>query len=309
MRKELLFDLKSPYRNNFQIHGFRFGEGKKSVAIVGSMRGDEVQQQFICSQLVKNLIEIEKKGWLWKGKEILVIPSVNHYSMNINKRFWAMDNTDINRMFPGYDRGETTQRIAAALFEAVKDYKYGIHLASFYMRGEFIPHVRVMDTGYQNLEVAKSFALPYVSMRKPKAFDTTLLNYNWQIFGTQAYTVYSSDTESINKDSAKVAWKSVLRFLDKNKIIRYKMHDGFASSVIDEETMISIKSLRGGILFQKRHANDEVREGEQLAEILDPYDGSVLSEIIAPFSGVIFFAVQAPLISQDTVIYSMIRYS
>ncbi|OAV72306.1 ectoine utilization protein EutE [Bacteroidales bacterium Barb6] len=309
MRKELLFDLKSPYRNNFQIHGFRFGEGKKSVAIVGSMRGDEVQQQFICSQLVKNLIEIEEKGWLWKGKEILVIPSVNHYSMNINKRFWAMDNTDINRMFPGYDKGETTQRIAAALFEAVKDYKYGIHLASFYMRGEFIPHVRVMDTGYQNLEVAKSFGLPYVSMRKPKAFDTTLLNYNWQIFGTQAYTVYSSDTESINKDSAKVAWKSVLRFLDKNKIIRYKMHDGFASSVIDEETMISIKSLRGGILFQKRHANDEVREGEQLAEILDPYDGSVLSEIIAPFSGVIFFAVQAPLISQDTVIYSMIRYS
>ena len=34
--------------------------------------------------------------------EILIIPSVNHSSMNISKRFWATDNTDINRMFPGY---------------------------------------------------------------------------------------------------------------------------------------------------------------------------------------------------------------
>jgi predicted deacylase len=309
MKKEILFDLKSPYRNNFQIHGFRFGEGKKSVAIVGAMRGDEIQQQFICSQLVKNLIEIEAKGLIRKNCEILVIPSVNHFSMNINKRFWAMDNTDINRMFPGYDKGETTQRIAAALFEIVKNYKYGIHLASFYMRGEFIPHVRVMDTGYQNLDVAKTFGLPYISFRKPKAYDTTILNYNWQIFGTQAYTVYSSDTDTINKDSAKITWKSILRFLNKNKIIRYQMHDGFSSLVINEENMYSIKSKRGGILFQKRRTNDEVREGEQLAEILDPYDGSTLSEVVAPVSGVIFFAAHSPLISQNTVIYRMIKYS
>ena len=35
--------------------------------------------------------------------------------MNIGKRFWSADNTDINRMFPGYNLGETTQRIAAGV--------------------------------------------------------------------------------------------------------------------------------------------------------------------------------------------------
>jgi predicted deacylase len=73
--------------------------------------------------------------------------------------------------------------------------------------------------------------------------------------------------------------------------------------------MRSIKSMRGGILFQKRHANDSVREGDQLAEILDPYDGSLLSEIVAPVSGVIFFALQSPLVSQNTVIYWIVEYS
>lgn len=51
--------------------------------------------------------------------------------MNIHKRFWPVDNTDVNRMFSGYDKGETTQRIAADIFEAVSGYDYGIQLARF----------------------------------------------------------------------------------------------------------------------------------------------------------------------------------
>ena len=57
------------------------------------------------------------------GYEILVIPSANPYSMNIEKRFWPIDNTDINRMFPGYVKGETTQRIAGGIFEKIQDYQ------------------------------------------------------------------------------------------------------------------------------------------------------------------------------------------
>ncbi len=59
--------------------------------------------------------------------------------MNIHKRFWPVDNADVNRMFPGYDKGEATQRIAADIFEAVSSYDYGIQLASFYLRGKFLP--------------------------------------------------------------------------------------------------------------------------------------------------------------------------
>ena len=123
MKKEIIFENKALYRDNFRITGFRFGEGKKSACIVGSIRGNEVQQLYTCSQLVQVLQELEKKGRIREEKEILVIPSVNPYSINVKKRFWPTDNTDINRMFPGYDLGETTQRIAAGVFEKIKDYK------------------------------------------------------------------------------------------------------------------------------------------------------------------------------------------
>ncbi|GHV13416.1 hypothetical protein AGMMS49938_07950 [Fibrobacterales bacterium] len=306
MKKEILFELKSPYRDSFKIYGYRFGEGEHTVAIVGAIRGDEIQQQFICSQLVKNLIDLEKNNLILPNHQILVIPSVNPFSMNIHKRFWAMDNTDINRMFPGYDKGETTQRIAAALFEQVKGYQYGIQFPSFYIRGEFIPHIRILDTGHQDTESAKCFGLPYIMLRKPSSFDTTLLNYNWQIWETQAYSIYSSATEQIDKDSAKLAWVATLRFFAKKGIIQYSGHSGFISSVIDEESMANVVSENGGFFYPKVTVGQDVRKGDLLAKILDPYDGSVLSELTAPVSGVVFFAHKQPIVSQNTMLYRVL---
>jgi len=43
MRKEILYSLKSPYRESLDVEGFYFGSGEKSVAIVGAIRGNEVQ--------------------------------------------------------------------------------------------------------------------------------------------------------------------------------------------------------------------------------------------------------------------------
>jgi hypothetical protein len=76
MRTETIFEMTSPCRDNFRIKGFRFGEGEKTLAIVGAMRGDEVQQQYICSQLVSRLTTMEQRGGIVKGRSILVIPLV-----------------------------------------------------------------------------------------------------------------------------------------------------------------------------------------------------------------------------------------
>lgn len=101
MRKEVIYTLKNLYRADMNIYGYHFGKGEKSACIVGACRGNEIQQLYICSQLVRKLKELEERGAIVKNNEILVIPSVNPSSMNISKRFWPTDDTDINRMYPG----------------------------------------------------------------------------------------------------------------------------------------------------------------------------------------------------------------
>ena len=51
-------------------------------------------------------------------------------------------------------------------------------------KGNFIPHVRMMDCDYSSVDIARQFGLPYVMLRKVRPYDTTTLNYNWQIWET-----------------------------------------------------------------------------------------------------------------------------
>lgn len=307
MRKETLFHLKSPYRDDLRIQGYRFGKGEKAACIVGSLRGNEVQQLYVCSQIVKTLAELERRGNIVRNKEILVVPSVNSASLNIGSRFWALDKTDINRMFPGYSLGETTQRIAAGLFKNIKGYAYGIQFASFYMQGDFIPHVRMMDTGYQNPSLANLFGLPYVVIRTPKPYDTTTLNYNWQIWETSAFSVYTSATDRIDETSAGQAVASVMRFLSRMGIIKYHGHSGYIASVIYEKDLMPVKTKEAGIFRRLKHEGDDVQFGEVVAEIIDPYEGYVKMQIISPTDGVIFFAHNEPLVMENTVVFKIIK--
>lgn len=307
MRKETIYSLSSPYREPLKINAYRFGHGKKSACIIGSIRGNEIQQLYVCSQIINKLNELEANGNIISGNEIMVIPCANHHSMNIGKRFWTVDNTDINRKFPGYNMGETTQRIADGIFQNVKDYEYGIQLASFYMPGDFIPHVRMMNTGKQSASLASLFGLPYVVIREPKPIDTTTLNYNWQLCGTNAFSVYTNETDETDEVSAMQAVSAILRFFTRMGILKYNNHGGYISTLINEEELTSIKTKDGGIYRRLRNPGDEVHMGDVLAEIVHPYEGYVISQILSPTEGIIFFAHKKPIVTENEIIYKIIR--
>ena len=307
MIRETLFTLGSLYRDDLRVMGYRFGSGERSVCIVGAMRGNEVQQMTVAAQLVASLRRLEERGALVPGHEILVVPSVNHFSMNIGKRFWALDNTDINRMFPGYDQGETTQRIAAKLFEQIRGYRFGIQFASFYMPGDFLPHVKMMDLGYQSPELGRAFGLPYVLLRTPRPYDSTTLNFNWQVFETQAFSVYSTATDEIDEHSMRESVEAVLRFLAAQGILRENAYGpGEPPRIVTESELVSVHAPSAGVCRRFFHPGDRVRAGQTLLDILHPLEGEVIARAVSPVDGRVFFAHHAPLVKERGVVYKII---
>ncbi|MCQ2417004.1 MAG: M14 family metallopeptidase [Oscillospiraceae bacterium] len=307
MKKKILFSLKSPYREQLDITGFKFGHGKKSMAIVGAMRGNEVQQMYVCSRMVQELKKLEATGRIAEDCEILIVPCVNYYSMNIGKRFWAMDNTDINRMFPGYNLGETTQRIADGLFSRLQGYEYGVQLASFYQPGHFLPHVKIMDTGFTDTELMKDFGLQFGIIRKPRPYDTTTLNYNWQIWETKAFSVYANATDEIDAKAAEETVNAILRFMNSRGIVSVKTHPGYLTELLDESDNIQIQSEAAGIFMSSVEIGTRVERGDVLGKITDPFDGEVLSEVRSPVSGIVYFEYHSPLINEKTVCFKIIK--
>lgn len=302
-----IYKVQSTYRQDMTVKGYQFGRGEKAACVMGTLRGNEIQQMYICSQLVKALRELEGNGCISAGKQILVIPAVNTYAVNMERRFFGMDNTDINRMFPGTDYGEVASRLARGLTEEIKDYSYGIQFTSFYLEGEFIPHVRMMETGYKNISLANLFGLPYVLVRKPSPIDTRTLNYNWQSPSTAAFSVYTNRSGSIDEESAGQAVAAVLRFLKRMGIIRYESHSGFISHVIYDRDLTDVHVHRAGIFRGRVKAGADVRYGDQLAEVIDPYEGTVRESVTAPTDGIVFFAHTRPLVTQEDTVYQLIH--
>lgn len=307
MNKELIFSFSSPYRDDFKITGYHFGKGEKSCCIIGAIRGNEIQQLYVCSKIIKALTELEKQGKISNNSEILVIPSLNPHSMNIGKRFWSVDNRDINRDFPGNSFGETTQRIAAGVLEIAAAYQYGIQFTSFYIPGDFIPHVRMMETGKESTSLANLFGLPYILVRQPRPFDLATLNYNWQMNNTSAFSVYTNETTHVDETSAQLAAVSVLRFMARMGIIKYQCHGGYIATTIKEDNLMAVRANAGGIYRRIKQPGDEIVQGEIMAEILHPYENTVLDVVTAPSNGTIFFAHKSPLVMENTVVFKIIK--
>ena len=307
MNKRIIYELKGMYRDSFRVTGYEYGTGEKSVCIVGSSRGNEVQQVYCCSLLVKKFKQLENEGRISKGHKVLIIPSANPYSVNIQKRFWTADNTDINRMFPGYDMGETTQRIADGVFKEISGYKYGIQFTSFYMPGDFMPHVRIMDEGFSEASVAGQFGLPYVIIRKVRPYDTATLNYNWQVWDTQAFSLYTTTTTRIDQNGSGQAVLSVMNFLAAQGIIKYNVPQLLKAKVVNDTDMVSVRTSESGIFEPLIKAGGKVTTGQPLANILNPYEAEVIETLYSPVDANVFFIHNEPLTYANTAVIKLVQ--
>ena len=306
MNRKVIYEIKGMYRDDFRITGFEFGQGKKAVCIVGSSRGNEVQQIYCCAQLVKKMKQLEEEGRIYDGYKMLIIPSINPYSMNIQKRFWSTDNTDINRMFPGYNLGETTQRIADGVFREIKDYKYGIQFTSFYMPGDFVPHIRYMKEGYTKKEEAEKFGLKYIVERTVRPYDTATLNYNWQVWDTSAFSLYTNTTSSISSTGAGQAVLSVMNFMSNNGMIKCGAIGERNIRTIQDTDFISVRTAKSGLFEPLVKAGERVNAGKPLAHIIDPYEGFLTETLYAPVNGVVFFIHNEPLTYANTAVIKIL---
>lgn len=308
MKEQTIFHMSSPYRDDFRIKAYTFGQGEKTLCIVGSMRGDEMQQQYVASRMVLLLKQAEEENRIPENVSISVIPCVNPSSINIEKRFWALDGTDINRMFPGYDQGETTQRIAAGVFEFIKEFKFGIQMASYYLPGNFLPHVRMIHTGLENVDDACMFGLPYIVVSEPKPIDTVLLNYNWQIWDTQAFSLYAGTTEVIDKEMAEVSIDAICRFMKSKNLLLTAEEQSSAcvSTVVNQSDMVEIKSPKAGLLMLNCSPGQQVQKGDVIASIMHPYEGHEICSVKAPKDGIVFFARNKSITFQNTLLFRLI---
>lgn len=303
MKRIEILNLKSPNRAPLIVEGFLFGEESKgaSVAIVGAMSGDHINQLYVASRLVDYLSHKEEEGKI-TGK-ILVIPAVNTYALNMGQPFWPLDKTDINMMFPGYAGGETTQRIAAKVFESLQGYDFGIILEGRRDQGMCLPYVKLIKSGYEDLEAAKDMGMRFIHYREYSPIETVMLQYNWQLWGSKALSLVFGKNGSIDHRSSGEVHSALVRFMAKHQILDASAFEGFSSNVIGPEHITLLKALHAGIFDSLVACGDTIEKGDILGRITDALSGKKLEKIVAPLGGVVTCQYSHPLIFQNSIAF------
>ena len=308
MKKIEILKLESLSRAPMLVEGYLF-EGSDpeapSVAVVGAMEGATTLPLYSASKLVDFL-----RNKLGTGKilgDILVIPSVNHYALNINERFWPLDKTDINMMFPGYGLGETTQRIAHKLFEAIRGYDYGIVLETRSDLATCLPYVKLYKTGYEDIESARRLGLRIIHHREPESIETVSLQYNWQLWGSKACSVVCPHQPLIDPESARIILDSLINFLNNSGIIRYETFNGYDSTVVTRERIEVVQSPHSGIFIPTKKPGMTVSKDETIGKIVHALEGEVVHRFLAPCDGMITCTYMHSLIFENAVAYRIAK--
>ncbi len=79
MEKVLLYQMDSLYRDSFKIYGYHFGGNEKNSLYCRF--ANEIQQLYMCS-MIKTLKLLEERRCLDENLGIMIVPSVNPYSLN-----------------------------------------------------------------------------------------------------------------------------------------------------------------------------------------------------------------------------------
>jgi len=309
MKKIEILSIESLNRAPLVVEGYLF-EGSDpeapSVAIVGAMEGKTILPLYTASRLIEFLRNELSDTKKIRGN-ILIIPSVNHYALNLFERFWPLDKTDLNMMFPGYKEGETTQRIAAKLFSALEGYDYGISLETREDLSNCLAYISLLKSGYEDLESTKACGMRLIHHKDLRPKDTVSLQYNWQLWGTKAFSIICPSDTKIDNDNSKEIFDATVRFLYTQEILDYKVMRGFDSNIVYNEDIEILKTPKSGIFIPTKKSGASVTKDEMLGKVINALEGNVVHRIFAPCNGVITCVYDKGLILENALAFRILK--
>jgi len=306
MTESSMLRMTAPLREDFDIPCHDFGDRgtRPRAVLVAGMHGNELNGVFVLSRLAAFLKSVESGSQAQRLQgRIRVIPAVNVLGLNARARNWPFDNTDINRMFPGYQQGETTQRIAHAVLEKTKDAYYRIDIHSSNLDFEELPQVRLYAPHDEERVSACMFGLPVVERPMNPVFTSTL-NYAWRPWGGESFVLQGGQAGNLQRHHCERLFRALVAFLSRTGILT-------GVKLSDEEEDLHYFGVDQGLALVAEHAGLFVarltlgawlQAGEVIGHVYDGFDGEIREEVRTPVSGLLSGIRRQPLLYQGDLI-------
>lgn len=274
-------------------------EGKKRIAIVTGVHGDELEGQYVCYELIRRInSEIAELNGI-----VDVYPMLNPLGADAVTRQIPMFELDMNRIFPGSESGSPWEHMAKRVTDDIKgaDICIDIHSSDIFLRE--IPQVRIgTEETVKLLPYAKRLNCDFVWVGNSSAVKPSSLSHALNSSGTPCLVVEMGAGMRITKEYGDQLLDGIFAIMSDLGI--WTGHVGEVSNPIvssDGEVTI-IHCNKSGVFMPSIRHWIGICEGDRIGDILNVYTGEIEEEIFAPVSGMVFTLREYPVVSSGSLI-------
>lgn len=272
------------------LHGRRPGP---VLFVSAAVHGDEVIGVEIARRILKapqlEAQELEKlKGTL------LVVPIVNAFGF-LNHSRYLPDRRDLNRSFPGSQRGSLAGRLANLFMtEIVNRSDFGIDLHSAAIHRINLPQIRVSPSRPETLTLAKTFGAPVVLTSKLREGS---MREAAQSKGTDVLVFEAGEGLRFDEMAIRAGVSGILRVMRALKMLGAKGITRPKAPSILTKSSYWVRSPAGGLLRPFKYIGDVVEPQMLLGIVSDPF-GENEREVIADYGGLVIGRTNLPVVNE-----------
>jgi len=277
-------------------------KGKKTgprLFISAAIHGDEINGVEIIRRLLKLPALKRLRG------TIIAVPIVNIHGL-INHSRYLPDRRDLNRSFPGTEKGSLAARLAYLFMkEIVTQSTHGIDLHTGALHRDNLPQIRANLDDEETNKLARAFDVPVIISSNLR--DGSLREAAAE-YGIPMLLYEAGEALRFNEVSIRAGVKgiiNVMRTLEMLPPSRSKSKRHIEPVVARSSSWV--RASDSGILRTMIPLGSRVKKNTLLGVVADPF-GETESSVISSFNGIVIGRTNLPLVNEGDALYHIARF-
>lgn len=266
--------------------------------ISGAVHGDEINGV----EIIRRVLHTKSIGRL-KGT-LIAIPVVNVFGF-INQSRYLPDRRDLNRSFPGSEKGSMAARMANLfLKEIVSKCTHGIDLHTGAIHRENLPQIRAVLDDEETEKMARAFTSPVI-------LDTNIvegtLREAVEKRGISVIVYEAGEALRFDEVSIRAGVRGVLSVMRMIGMMPQLKSKRKIVEPIVAQSSSWVRAPQSGILRATKSLGAMVKKNELLGIVSDPF-GEVEENVLAPFNGIIIGRTNIPLTNEGEALFHIAKF-
>lgn len=291
-------DLYTHTRLTMPVHVVNGRRRGPTLFITGALHGDELNGVEIIRRVLRLSALKRLRGC------VLAAPIVNVFGF-INRSRYLPDRRDLNRSFPGREKGSIAARLAHLVAtEIVTKADYGIDLHTGAIDRTNLPQIRAELSNPEVARLAEAFGTPVI-------IDASLVGGSLRELAAKheipILCYESGEALRFDELSIRAGVRGVGRVMRALGMLPQRTATRPAIAPVRANTTTWVRAPASGIVRSESRLGQRVVAGELLAVVSDPF-GEIEIKVEATVAGIVIGRSTSPLAHEGDALFHIARF-